>query len=185
LCLISEAKNGDTGSLEHVVDDLALPVPLRRGLRNNHNSRPGSYFQRKCTKARPKFVRVLLHPVVERLDLLAVEEAQHTFLQRAGAFARMISTSGAFLPTGLVDDRLQGVVDLRASVVDLMQVELQLHTRHSSPRGRDQPEKPPDNKETTPNNGECLRWSASFLRDMTSALLGLPENLVDLSRKYL
>ena len=39
------------------------------------------YFQRKCTKTRPKLVGVLLDAVVQRLDLLLVEKAQHVLLE--------------------------------------------------------------------------------------------------------
>jgi hypothetical protein len=45
-------------------------------------------------------VRVLLHPVVQRLDLFLVEEPQHPLLELTGALSRDdLSISGALLAT--------------------------------------------------------------------------------------
>jgi Luciferase-like monooxygenase len=85
-------------------------------------------------------VRVLLHPVVQRLYLLTFEEAQHALLQRTGTLARNDLHQRRFLGHRLIDDRPQGTIDLTTTVVDLMQVELQLHTPHSPTRRREQPE---------------------------------------------
>src|SRR5579859_6025739 len=79
---------------------------------------------------------VLLHPVVQRLDLLLVEEAQHALLELAGALAGDDLDERRLLRHGLVDDRAQGAVDVPAAVVDVVQVELQLHVTHPPPRGR-------------------------------------------------
>src|SRR5438874_8062598 len=72
-------------------------------------------------------VGVLLHPVIERLDLLLVEEPQHSLLQLAGSLARNDLDQLGLLGDRLVDDPAQRPVDLAAAVVDVMQVEDKLH----------------------------------------------------------
>jgi len=62
--------------------------------------------------------------VVQRLDVLAVQEAQHALLQLAGALARDDFDQRCLLRDRLVDDSLQRSVDLTAAVVDVVQVEL-------------------------------------------------------------
>src|SRR6266566_129046 len=72
-------------------------------------------------------LRVLLHPVVEGLDVLAVEIAQYVLLELSGPLAGDDLDEGGLLGHRLVDDLPQGPVDVRAAVVDVVQVELQLH----------------------------------------------------------
>src|SRR5207302_947950 len=50
----------------------------------------------------PEVLRVLLHPVIERLDVLAVEEPQDVLLQLAGALARNDLDQGGLLGHRLV-----------------------------------------------------------------------------------
>src|SRR5699024_3718238 len=81
----------------------------------------------------PVVLAVLLHPVVARLDVLAVEEPEDPLLQLAAALAgddldRL--RPGAFR---LVENALQRTVDVRAPVVDVVQVEGELH-RGLTPR---------------------------------------------------
>src|SRR5450631_1635669 len=73
-------------------------------------------------------VRVLLHPVVERFDLLLIQKAQHVFLQGAGALSGDDLDQRRLLADRLVDDGAQRAVDIAAVVVDVMQVELQFHS---------------------------------------------------------
>src|SRR5205085_3333894 len=72
-------------------------------------------------------VRVLLHPVVERFNFLLVQEPQHSLLQCPRALARDDFDSSGLRPDRLVDDLPQRPVDLATSVVDVVQIELQLH----------------------------------------------------------
>ena len=81
-------------------------------------------------------VRVLLDPVVEALDLLLLEEPQHPLLQLAAPLAGDDLHGGRLLGDGLVDHGPQGGVDLIASVVYLVQVELELHTRSGGDAAR-------------------------------------------------
>src|SRR5579862_2911899 len=70
---------------------------------------------------------VLLYPVVERLDLLLVEEPQHVLFQLTGALARDDLDQRRLLPYRLVDDGAQGPVDVTPAVVDVVQIQLELH----------------------------------------------------------
>src|SRR6266571_3735444 len=70
---------------------------------------------------------VLLHAVVERLDLLLVEEAEYPLLELPGALARDDLDQRRLLPHRLVDDVPQRTVDVLTAVIDVMQVELELH----------------------------------------------------------
>jgi uncharacterized protein len=81
-------------------------------------------------------VRVLLHPVIEGLDLLLVEEAQHVLLQRARPLARDDLDHGGPLRHRLLHDLAQRLVDVAAAVIDLVQVELELHALDSARSGR-------------------------------------------------
>ena len=67
---------------------------------------------------------VLLDPVVQRLDLLLVEEPQYPLLQLARALAGMISTSVAFLATASSMIPAQRPIDVLAAVEDVVEVEL-------------------------------------------------------------
>jgi acyl-CoA thioester hydrolase len=83
-----------------------------------------------------KIVGVLLDAVVKRLDLLLVEEAEDMLLQLAAALAGDDLDEWCLLRYRLVDDRPQRTVDLAATVVDVVQVQLELHTLQSGTTGR-------------------------------------------------
>src|SRR6266566_9544256 len=70
---------------------------------------------------------VLLHAMVERLDLLLLQEPEHPLLELPRALARDDLDQRRLLPHGLVDDVPQRAVDVLAAIVDVMQVELELH----------------------------------------------------------
>src|SRR5215469_6541559 len=70
---------------------------------------------------------VLLDPVVERLDFFLLEEPEHVLLERARAFPRDDLDEWRLGAHCLVDDAAQGTVDVLATVVDVVQVELELH----------------------------------------------------------
>lgn len=72
-------------------------------------------------------VGVLLDSVVEGLDLRLCEEAQDPLLQLPAALASDDLDRDCLGPDGLVEDPPQRLVDLVAPIVDVMQVELQLH----------------------------------------------------------
>src|ERR1700754_3385425 len=75
----------------------------------------------------PEVVLVLLHAVVERLDLLLLQKPQHALLELPGPLARDDLHERGLLRHGLVDHRSQRLVDLPAPVVDVVQVEFELH----------------------------------------------------------
>src|SRR5580698_7934445 len=82
-------------------------------------------------------LRVLLHPVILRLDLFLLEEPQHVLLELPRALARDDLDQRRLLRHGLVDDRRQRLVDVLATVVYVVQVKLQLHDhRPAAPEAR-------------------------------------------------
>src|SRR5262249_13175503 len=81
----------------------------------------------------PEVLGVLLDAVVERLDLFLLQEPDHALLELPRALARDDLNERSLLRHRLVDDRLQGPVDVLPAVVDVMQVELQLHGAVSAP----------------------------------------------------
>src|SRR6478609_3259513 len=74
-----------------------------------------------------KVVGVLLDPVVKALDVLAVQEAQNPLLELTRALPGDDLNQGRLLLDRLVDDGSQRSLDLIAPVVDVVQVELELH----------------------------------------------------------
>src|SRR4051794_8792923 len=72
-------------------------------------------------------VRVLLDAVIERLDILLVEESEHMLFQGARALAWYDLDQRRLLGHRFIDDRAQRPVDVRPPVVDLVQVQLGLH----------------------------------------------------------
>jgi hypothetical protein len=72
-------------------------------------------------------VRVLFDPVVELLDLLLIEKTQYSLLQLSTAPTGNDLNQTDFLLDGFVDDGSQRAIDVAASVVDIVQIELQLH----------------------------------------------------------
>ena len=72
-------------------------------------------------------VGVLLDAVIERLDLFLVEEAQDALLQLTASLAGDDLDEPHSLRNRLVDDGSKGTVDIVASVVDLVQIELEPH----------------------------------------------------------
>src|SRR6202161_342389 len=76
---------------------------------------------------------VLLDPVLEGLDLLLFQEPEHVLLELARALARDDLHERGLGPDRLVDDVPQGAVDVVAVVVDVVQVQLELHRVVSDP----------------------------------------------------
>lgn len=68
-------------------------------------------------------VRVLLHTVVECLDLLLVKEAQDAFLQLSASLAgNDLNEANSFL-YGLIDNSAQRAIDVSATVVDVVKIQ--------------------------------------------------------------
>jgi hypothetical protein len=67
-------------------------------------------------------VGILLHSIVESLDLPLVEEAQDPFLQLATALAGDYLDQPGFLLDCLVNDCSKGSIDVLTSVVDVVQI---------------------------------------------------------------
>jgi len=76
-----------------------------------------------------KIVGVLLHSVVESLDLFLIEKAEHPFLQLTAAFARDDLNQTSLLLDGLVDDGSKGAIDVFTTIVDIVQIQFYLHYR--------------------------------------------------------
>src|SRR6185312_7672623 len=72
-------------------------------------------------------VGVLLDPVVEGLDLLLVEEAQHPFFQLTASLSWNDLDEPNLLLHRFVDDGAQGTIDVAAAVVDVMEIQLEFH----------------------------------------------------------
>jgi hypothetical protein len=70
---------------------------------------------------------VLLDPVVPGRRPVLLQEADHVLLELAASLARDDLDHRSLLGDRLVKDPLQRLVDLIAVVVDVMQVQLQLH----------------------------------------------------------
>jgi hypothetical protein len=67
-----------------------------------------------------KIVGILLHSVVENLDLFLIEKAEHPFLQLAAPFARDYLDQTSLLLNGLVDDGSQGAFDVFVTIVNIV-----------------------------------------------------------------
>src|SRR5215469_7789122 len=72
---------------------------------------------------------ILFNPVVERLDFLLLEEPEHALLELARPLPGDDLDQRRLGADRLVDDAAQGAVDVLAAVVDVVQVELELHER--------------------------------------------------------
>jgi hypothetical protein len=81
----------------------------------------------------PEIVRVLLNPVVERPDVLLVEETQHPLLELTTSLAGDDLYEPNSLLNGFVDDVSKGTVDIVASVVDLVEIQLEFQDLRSTP----------------------------------------------------
>ena len=77
----------------------------------------------KVDKNAPEILIVFFHPVIEGLDVLLVEKAQHFFLQLSAAFAGDDLYQADALIKRLLDDAVQLGLDLIAPVVDFVQVQ--------------------------------------------------------------
>ena len=75
----------------------------------------------------PEIFVVLLDAMIQRPDVLLVEEAQHPLFELTAALAGDDLDEGGLLLDRLVDDAAQRTIDLVAPVENVVQVELQLH----------------------------------------------------------
>src|SRR6266581_55524 len=82
-----------------------------------------------------EILRVLFHPVIERSDLLLVEEPEHTFLQLTRALAWDDLDDRRLFPHRLVEDLPKRPVDVVTPIVDVVKVQFQLHVIPPFPRG--------------------------------------------------
>src|SRR4051794_39521178 len=103
-----------------------LPHPLRM-------SPWRSSFPAEVHEHPAEVVRILLDPVVEGLHILAVQEAQDSLLELARALPGDDLDERCLLRDGLGHDRGERVFDLVPAVVDVVQVELELHGAHRPP----------------------------------------------------
>src|SRR3569833_881635 len=78
-------------------------------------------------------VLVLLDPVVERFDVLALEAPQDVLLQLACSLVGVVLVVWCLLRDGRGDDPRERPGDLPAAVVDVAEVQLQLHSACHQP----------------------------------------------------
>src|SRR5258706_7081401 len=100
-------------------------------------------FPTEVDKQPAPVLGVLLHAVIQRLDLLLVEEPQYPLLQLARALTRNDLHQRRLLGHRLVDDPAQRPVDVLAPVEDVVQVELELHGLDGTLDGAAPPREPP------------------------------------------
>jgi hypothetical protein len=74
-----------------------------------------------------EIVRVLLDPVIEHSNLLLVEETQYALLELTASLAGDDLHEPYLLLDRFIDDPSKSTVDIVASVIDLMEIQLQLH----------------------------------------------------------
>src|ERR1022692_877977 len=86
--------------------------------------KPRSLLPAKMDEYPAEVLGVLLDSVIQGLDVLAIEKAQYMLLELPGALARNNLDEWCLRPGGLVEDVLQGLVDVPAAVVDIVQIEL-------------------------------------------------------------
>src|SRR5579872_5839054 len=65
--------------------------------------------------------------MVKRLDLLLLQEPEHVLLELTRSLARNDLDQRRLRPHRLVDDVAQGPVDVVAPVIDVVQIEFELH----------------------------------------------------------
>src|SRR5215472_4119702 len=75
----------------------------------------------------PEVLRVLFDSNVLRRWTVLIKEPQHVLLELAAALAGDDLDYRRLLRDSLVKDTLQGPIDFRALIVDVVQVQLQLH----------------------------------------------------------
>ncbi len=75
----------------------------------------------------PEVMGVLLNPVVERLNLLLVEEAQDPLLQLPASLSGNDLDETDFFLYRLVNDGPKRAIDVAAAIVDVVQIELEFH----------------------------------------------------------
>src|ERR1035441_5210990 len=122
------------------------PTSARRAWALDELEPRGNFsFPSEMDEHSSEVVRVLLHPVIQRLDLFLIEEPQHPLLQLTASLAWDDLDQRRLLLHCLVDDGSEGPVDIFTSVVDVVEVQLQFHpTRSTRPRAyRGSPATPP------------------------------------------
>ena len=75
----------------------------------------------------PEVFGVLVDAGVEGLDLFLLEEPQHMLLERARTLARNDFYEGSLRGDRLSDHLIEGTVDVVPFVVDVVEIEDQLH----------------------------------------------------------
>src|ERR1700760_4619243 len=86
-----------------------------------------SLFPLEVDEQSAEVLGILFDPVILGLDFLLVQEAQHVLLQLTRTLAGNDLDQRGLLGFGLGDDVAQRPVDIGTPVVDVVQVQLQLH----------------------------------------------------------
>jgi hypothetical protein len=84
-------------------------------------------------------VRVLLDSIVEVLDVFPVEESKYAFLELSASFARNDLNEPNLFLDSFVDNASKSTIDIPASIVNLVQVQLELHDIRFTPPGTARP----------------------------------------------
>ena len=81
----------------------------------------------------PEIARVLLDPVVLGLDIWFVEEAKDAFFELTRPFSGNDLDDARLGPLRLLDNTVQGPLDVVSPVVDVVEVKFELHRWTLSP----------------------------------------------------
>jgi hypothetical protein len=94
-------------------------------------------------------VRILLHSVVNDLDVLTVKKAKYPLSQLSRALSGDDLDERCLLGNGLVHDRAKRAIEFVTAVIDVVQVKLELHQAIVVPQG--------DERESWSAHGTCRR----------------------------
>ena len=97
----------------------------------------------------PGVVRILLHSVVNDLDVLTVKKAKYPLSQLSRALSGDDLDERCLLGNGLVHDRAKRAIEFVTAVIDVVQVKLELHQAIVLPQG--------DERESWSAHGTCRR----------------------------
>jgi len=125
-----------------LVDDLRRDILAalreRRGIRGpvrysgrwprgGGTERRDALFPPEVDEHPPRVVRILLHSVVNDLDVLTVKKAKYPLSQLSRALSGDDLDERCLLGNGLVHDRAKRAIEFVTAVIDVVQVKLELH----------------------------------------------------------
>jgi len=110
-----------------------------------------------------RVVRILLHSVVNDLDVLTVKKAKYPLSQLSRALSGDDLDERCLLGNGLVHDRAKRAIEFVTAVIDVVQVKLELHQAIVLPQG--------DERESWSAHGTCRRPNGGRFHGLVSAVM--------------